>query len=111
MDEKKDLNLLLGMYKNMNKTDEEKVQLMVSEQKLKCELEEVKKQRRRIEVNYSTENFDIFLKKGECVIKKESSKSFFFSSKSYPDLLYSLLYRSVLNKQKRIHSAKSISEV
>jgi hypothetical protein len=50
MDEKKDLNLLLGMYKNMNKTDEEKVQLMVSEQKLKCELEEVKKQMRRIEV-------------------------------------------------------------
>lgn len=53
MDEKKDLNLLLGMYKNMNKTDEEKVQLMVSEQKLKLELEEVKKQMRRIEVDSS----------------------------------------------------------
>lgn len=51
MDEKKDLNLLLGMYKNMNKTDEEKVQLMVSEQKLKIELEEVKRQMRRIEVS------------------------------------------------------------
>lgn len=50
MDEKKDLNLLLGMYKNMNKTDEDKVKLMVSEQKLKMELEEVKRQMRRIEV-------------------------------------------------------------
>lgn len=61
MDEKKDLNLLLGMYKNMNKTDEEKVQLMVSEQKLKIELEEVKRQMRRIEVRRQS-SFINFLK-------------------------------------------------
>ncbi|XP_065214873.1 E3 ubiquitin-protein ligase BRE1B-like [Planococcus citri] len=59
MGEKKDLNLLLGMYKNMNKTDEERVKLMVSEQKLKTELDEVKRQMRRIEESRCDDRKDL----------------------------------------------------
>lgn len=51
VNEQNDLKVLLNIYKNMNKDKRDKAQLMLMEKKLRAELEDLKQQMRRLQVN------------------------------------------------------------
>lgn len=47
------MKLLLDMYKGVSKDQRDKVQLMATEKKLRSEIEEMRNQMKKIQVNYT----------------------------------------------------------
>lgn len=51
LNEQKEMKLLLDMYKGVSKEQRDKVQLMAAEKKLRTELDDMRQQIKRIQVN------------------------------------------------------------
>lgn len=52
MNDTKEMKLLLDMYKGVSKDQRDKVQLMATEKKLRSEIDEMRNQLKKIQVNY-----------------------------------------------------------
>ncbi len=51
MNDQKELKLLLDMYKGVSKDQREKVQLMATEKKLRSEIDDLRNQLKKMQVN------------------------------------------------------------
>lgn len=52
MNDQKEMKLLLDMYKGVSKEQRDKVQLMAMEKKLRSEIEDLRNQLKKMQVNY-----------------------------------------------------------
>lgn len=59
MNDQKELKLLLDMYKGVSKDQREKVQLMATEKKLRSEIDDLRNQLKKMQVNKFFDSIEI----------------------------------------------------
>lgn len=69
MNDQKEMKLLLDMYKGVSKDQRDKVQLMATEKKLRSEIEDLRNQLKKTQVNWLITDF--------CSAKLQKVLSFF----------------------------------
>lgn len=61
--EQKEMKLLLDMYKGVSKEQRDKVQFMATEKKLRCEIDDLRNQLKKVQVRFLLAIFDgIYMK-------------------------------------------------
>lgn len=73
MNDQKELKLLLDMYKGVSKDQREKVQLMATEKKLRSEIDDLRNQLKKMQVNKFV-NFEMKFQKCYVIVMLQESK-------------------------------------